>query len=279
MKKLHGDVVLVTGASSGIGKAIAENLAGRGYRVYGTTRKQIDDIKNRALSDISKKEGFLEMINLDVCIEESAKKAIEYIKAKEGKLDILINNAGFGIAGAVEDTTVEEAKSQFETNFFGVHRMIRHVMPVMRTQKRGMIINISSVGSLITIPYQSMYCASKRAVEALTEALRIEAKQFGVTAVLVEPGDTKTGFTDRRKFIAALESSVYAENCKKAVSTMENDEINGENPEAVAHVILSILKKRKPPVRKTVGFKYKVFVLLKRIIPPHFEEFIISRIY
>ncbi len=279
MKKLHGDVVLVTGASSGIGKAIGEILAGRGFRVYGTTRKPINAVKNKNLTQSSEKHGFFEIINLDVCVEESVKKVIEYIKDKEGKLDILINNAGFGIAGAVEDTTVEEAKSQFETNFFGVHRMIRHVLPVMRTQKRGLIINISSVGSLITIPYQSMYCASKRAVEALTEALRIEAKQFGVTATLVEPGDTKTGFTDSRKFAAAWESSVYADKCKKAVSTMESDEINGENPEAVAHVVLNILKKKRPPVRKVVGFKYKVFVLLKRIIPSRIEEFIISRIY
>jgi short-subunit dehydrogenase len=278
-KKLHGNVVLLTGASSGIGKVIAETLVKEGYRVYGTSRKANDAGKDKPLSESGERMGSLEMIKLDVCSEESAIRAVEYVAGKEGRIDILINNAGFGIAGSVEDTSAEEAKEQFETNFFGVHRMVRCVLPVMRKQNKGLIINVSSVGGLITIPYQSMYCASKRAVEALTESLRMECAQFGVKSVLVEPGDTKTGFTGSRIYAQAARDSVYASECKKAVETMERDEINGKRPETVADVILRILKKKRPPVRKVVGIKYKVLVFIKRLIPSCLEEFIVSKMY
>jgi short-subunit dehydrogenase len=277
--KLHGDVVLVTGASSGIGKVIAEALVKEGYRVYGTSRKANDINKDKPLSESGERDGFLEMIQLDVCSEESAKNAMEHVATKEGRIDILINNAGFGIAGSVEDTSTDEAKEQFETNFFGVHRMVRHVLPVMRKQNKGLIINVSSVAGLITIPYQSMYCASKRAVEALTESLRMECAQFGIKSLLVEPGDTKTGFTGSRIYATAARDSVYERKCKKAVETMEKDEINGDRPEIAANVILSILKKKRPPVRKVIGIKYKVLVFIKRLIPSRLEEFIVSRMY
>jgi short-subunit dehydrogenase len=175
------DVVLITGASSGIGQALAYTLMEKGYKVYGTSR----GIKNEETIKAKNGSGFIKMIPLDVCSEVSVKNAVDYILQRELAIDILVNNAGFGIAGSVEDTSPEEALSQFDTNFFGVLRMIRAVLPKMREQKNGLIINVSSVAGLISVPYQSMYSASKYAVEAMTETLRLEVKPFGIRVSMV----------------------------------------------------------------------------------------------
>ena len=177
MKFYYGKVVLITGASSGIGKVTAQHLAGLGYRVYGTSRKAENG--NRTFSD-ENSNGFIEMVNLDVCDNQSAKKAVEYVIEQEGRIDVLINNAGFGISGAIEETTEEEALAQFNTNFFGMHRMCRNVLPIMRKQKKGLIINIGSVAGQFSIPYQSMYSASKYAMESYTESLRMEVRDWGI---------------------------------------------------------------------------------------------------
>ncbi|HHW49043.1 MAG TPA: SDR family oxidoreductase [Clostridiaceae bacterium] len=278
MGNVNEDVVLVTGASSGIGKAIAERLARLGYRVYGTSRKQ------KPLDDKSLEKqygpGFFKLIQLDVCNEESVKNAVEYVLEKEGTIDVLVNNAGFGIAGSVEDTSTEEAQKQFDTNFFGVHRMLRHVLPVMRKNRKGTIINISSVAGIFSIPFQSVYSASKYALEALSEALRVEVKPFGIKVVLVEPGDTRTEFTSRRQIVtAAGENSVYKESFERSLNTMVRDEINGPEPDVVAKVVIKILRRKNPPVRVVVGASYKAMVILKRFIPARFVEYIIGKLY
>ena len=128
---------------------------------------------------------------------------------KEGRIDVLINNAGFGISGAIEETSEEEAYSQFNTNFFGMHRMCRNVLPIMRKQRKGLIINIGSVAGLFSIPFQTMYSASKYAMECYTEALRMEVRDWGIRAVIIEPGDTRTGFTDNRYYCAESENTAY----------------------------------------------------------------------
>jgi len=202
----YGHVVLITGASSGIGKAAAEYLMKNGYKVYGTSRKEQADCTYEGSSG-----GFIKMLKLDVCSEESIEKAVNCIMKEEGRINILINCAGFGIAGSVEDTSIDEAYKQFDTNFFGVLRMCRSILPIMRAQKKGLIINVSSIAGLISIPYQSMYSASKFAIEAATEALRCEVKPFGINVSLVEPGDTKTGFTCKREFTQGSKNSVYEE--------------------------------------------------------------------
>ncbi|MFL0246599.1 SDR family oxidoreductase [Candidatus Clostridium stratigraminis] len=271
----NSKVVLVTGASSGIGQAIALTLMEKGYKVYGTSRSASDE------SIIKAKEGtgFLKMISLDVCSEDSIEKAIDYILEREITIDILINNAGNGIAGSVEDTTTEEAYYQFNTNFFGVHRMCRAVLPKMREQRSGLIINISSVAGLISIPYQSMYSASKYAIEALTEALRIEVKPFGIKVSMIEPGDTKTGFTAKRLYTKASNSSAYSEKFMKAIKTMEHDEQNGPSPKLLVDAALKIIDSKNPPIRIIGGFSYKVLYLLKRLLPARFVEFVVSKIY
>ncbi|NSW90718.1 MAG: SDR family oxidoreductase [Firmicutes bacterium] len=279
MKMIYGNTVMITGASSGIGKCIALSLMKKGYRVYGTSRNPIQ--KNIVVANDSEDgKGFIEMVQLDVRSEDSIKKAVDYILRKEGKIDILINNAGFGIAGAVEDTSHEEAYEQFDTNFFGVLRMCRNVIPIMRKNKSGLIINISSVAGLISIPFQSMYSASKYALESMSEALRIELKPFGINVVLVEPGDTKTGFTANRKIVnRANESSIYKERFIKSLNTMIKDETTGPTPEAVARAIVKILNKKNPPVRVVVGIKYKIIVFCKRLVPARFVEYVVSKLY
>lgn len=280
MNSVHGKVVLVTGASSGIGKAVAERLAQDGYTVYGTSRKAPVSDKPEHGFKAGGMSGTLEMIQLDVRSEDSAKKAVEYVVEKEGTIDILINNAGVGIAGSVEDTAVEEALWQFETNFFGTHRMCRHVIPVMREKGKGLIINISSVASIFAIPYQAMYSASKRALEAMTEALRMELEPFGIKAALVLPGDTKTGFTGNRQFAeAANDRSAYRDRCRKAVEVMVRDETTGPGPKVVADAVACVITKRNPPVRVVVGFKYKAFAFLQRILPSRLVLYILSKMY
>lgn len=293
MSKYYGNVVLVTGASSGIGKSIAEFLAQRGYRVYGTSRKARaidtqpgyspdsqsgDHSGNQVAADSV--GGFLKMLQMDVCSEESVKAAVNKVLEAEGELGIVINNAGMGIAGSVEDTSPQEAFLQFDTNFFGMHRVIRQVLPSMRKHGRGLIINMSSVGAVFPIPYQSMYVASKAAIEGMSGSLRNELRPFGIKVAMVEPGDTKTGFTGSRLFVkAGGDSSAYAERSQKSIAVMERDEMNGPDPIVVAKVVGKIINRRNPPVCVAVGIQYKVLVFLKRLMPKALEAFIVSKMY
>ena len=180
-------VVLVTGASSGIGLACATHLAGRGYRVYGTSRRPG-----------AGQAGSLAMLAADVTDDGSVEQAVATVLDREGRLDIVVNNAGMGIAGPVENTSIEQAKWQLEVNFFGAFRVCRAALPAMRKQGSGYIVNIGSIGGLIAIPYQAMYSASKFALEGMSEALRMEVRPFGVRVVIIEPGDHKTGITQNR---------------------------------------------------------------------------------
>lgn len=275
MKSYYGNVVIITGASSGIGKAIAEKLVKEGFRVYGTSRRA-GDIATTAPSDSS--SGSLKLIKLDVCSNDSVDKAVKYVFEAEGRIDILINCAGYGASGAIEETSDEEAFSQFDTNFFGIHRMCKSVLPIMRSQGKGLIVNIGSVAGLIAVPYQSMYSASKYAIEAFTDALRLEVKQFGIRAVVVEPGDTKTGFTDNRYFSEGSKKSSY-KGSKSSIDKMIHDELNGPGPEQIANIVVKLTTRKNPPVRVTVGFVYKVFGMLKRLLPSRLVEFILSKMY
>ncbi|HHY82558.1 MAG TPA: SDR family oxidoreductase [Clostridiales bacterium] len=275
MKSAYGKVVLITGASSGIGEATAKFLARQGFKVYGTSRKA-DNGSITYADDITK--GFVKMVRLDVCDDQSVAEAVDYVMSQEGQIDVLINNAGFGISGAIEETSESEAYSQLNTNFFGVHRMCRKVLPIMREQKKGLIINIGSVAGQFAIPYQAMYSASKYALEAYTEALRMEVRDFGIRAAIVEPGDTRTGFTDNRYFCKEFENSVYPK-CKSSIEKMIKDEKNGAKPEDISRVILKLIGKNEPPVRVTVGFVYKAFVFLKRFFPSRFTEFVLRKMY
>lgn len=276
MSFLHGNVVLITGASSGIGLNIATELMNLGYRVYGTSRKAEGNVR----TDSPGGDGFLEMVRLDVCDDDSIQKAIQYVLDKEGRLDILINNAGIGIAGAIEDTSIEEAKIQLETNFFGVVRMCRAALPIMRQQKKGLIITTGSVGGIFSIPFQAFYSCSKFALEALVESLRIETREFGIRASLVEPGDTKTQFTANRvKTEQSNTNPAYRKHFEKALNRMIKDEENGPEPIVVTQCVLKILNKKNPPIRVIAGFNYKLMCFLKRILPARFVESVMASMY
>jgi NAD(P)-dependent dehydrogenase (short-subunit alcohol dehydrogenase family) len=248
--------VLVTGASSGIGACCAEFLYERGYRVYGASRSA------------SAPPGVIP-VALDVTDDASVSRAIDVILAAEGRLDVLVNNAGFGIAGAVEDTSVEEALAQFEVNFFGALRVCRAVLPVLRRQRAGYIVNIGSIGGLIAIPYQGLYSASKFALEGLSESLRLEVRPFGIHVVLIEPGDHLTSFTrNRRATEASGPASVYHGPFERAIARMASDEQGGPAPDGVARVVCKVINHRRPRLRYTVGpGAQRVAVWLKRMMP------------
>ena len=265
-------VVLITGASSGIGKTCAEHLHARGYRVYGTSRRAAPGPSS---------DGF-QLIAMDVTSEDSVAQAIQVILSREGRLDVVFNNAGDGIAGSVEDTSIEEARQQLDTNFFGVLRVCRAALPVMRKQGAGLILNVSSLGGLVGLPFQGLYSASKFAVEGMTDALRMEVRPFGVRVALIEPGDFRTGFTaQRRKVLAAQGSNAYTTRFDKALATMERDESGGADPIAIAHLLERLINTRSPrPRYKVGGFFQKLSVgLLRKILPQKLFEYLLMSSY
>ncbi len=248
-------VVFITGASAGIGQSTALHLQKQGYRVFGASRSgRADGVKN--------------MLTMDVNSDEAVQTALHAVMQQAGRIDVLVNCAGFGIAGAIEDTSMEEAKAQFDTNFFGTARVCRQVLPFMRQQQEGLIINVSSLGGLAAIPFQGYYSASKFAIEGFSEALRMEVKPFGIHVAMVEPGDFATGFTDSRRLAAAAPGSPYAERFRTALSVMERDERGGPDPVAVAACIAGIIRRSAPGLRHPVGLRGQTLgVALKRVLP------------
>ena len=218
---------------------------------------------------------------MDVNSDESVASAIEQIVRAEGRIDVVVNSAGFGIGGAVEDTSIEEAKALFETNFFGMLRVCRTVLPVMRKSQRGTIVNISSLGGRIGLPYQGLYSASKFAVEGMTEALRMEVRQFGIRVIMIEPGDFRTEFTANRLYVAgSKENSAYNESFERAINVFANDEHGGSSPEQIATLLVKVLAKRSPKVRYSVGgMSQRGAAVLKQIVPNRFFEWALMKYY
>jgi NAD(P)-dependent dehydrogenase (short-subunit alcohol dehydrogenase family) len=209
------------------------------------------------------------MIPMDVRETASVNEGVKYIVDREGRIDVVVNNAGVAVAGAVEDMTVDDVKSQFETNFFGAVRVCQAVIPHMRTQQSGYIVNISSIGGVMGIPFQSAYSASKFALEGFSEAFRIEVKPFGIHVVLIEPGDFKTGFTKNRiKPARSVKDSAYAKQYDTALKLMENEEKNGQPPEKLAQLLEKIIAHPSPKVRYTIGkLEQRLSTIYKRWVP------------
>lgn len=267
-------VVLVTGASSGIGKCCAEYLAQQGCRVYGTSRNtDSTDSEQR-----SSNANLFQMIQMDVTDELSVKKGVDFIIARESRIDVLVNNAGIAIIGSLEDTTIAEAKSQLETNFFGALRVCRAVLPAMRRQGTGYIVSVSSIGGLIGLPFQSAYSASKFALEGAMEALRIEVRPLGIRVVLIEPGDFQTEITaHRQKAEQSIENTAYYGRFQKVMRIVESGERNASTPEPIARLINKIIQMNSPRLRFTVGaFSQRLAVPLKKILPSRLFESLIS---
>jgi NAD(P)-dependent dehydrogenase (short-subunit alcohol dehydrogenase family) len=261
-------VVLVTGASSGIGEACASLLAARGFTVYAASRRAPESTG-------------VHVLRMDVCDDASVRQSVAAILDREGRLDAVVNNAGIGVAGAIEDTSTGEAVAQFDVNFFGVLRVCREVLPIMRKQRGGHIVNIGSIGGLIAIPFQGLYSASKFAVEGFTEALRMEVRPFGIRAVIIEPGDHRTQFTERRRrTLKSTEASAYSPACEHAIARMARDEQNGSAPERVARLVHQVLNTRDPRLRYTVGpAPQRAVVWLKRLMPHAVIEKLMSSYY
>lgn len=258
-------VCVLTGGSGGIGKATARLLVQNGFTVYELSRTGADA------------DG-IRHITADVTEPEQVKAAVAQVIAEEGQLDLLVNNAGFGISGAIEFTDPKDAFAQLNVNFFGTLHCTQAVLPQMRAQKSGHIVNISSVAAPIAIPFQAFYSATKAATNSLTLALRNEVKPFGVKACAILPGDVKTGFTAARKKSCAG-ADVYGEAVDRAVAVMERDEENGMPPEPVAKAVLRAANAKHPKAYYTVGLQYQVFVLLAKILPATWTNALVGMIY
>jgi short-subunit dehydrogenase len=253
-------VVLITGASSGVGKITASLLAGSGYRVFGTSRQPGKDASSE-----------YEMLPLDVRSDESVNSCIRSLLERTGRLDVLINNAGYELAGALEETSVEEAKAQFETNFFGVVRMVKAVLPIMRSQRSGQIITVGSLAGLVAVPFHGFYSASKYALEGYGEALRHEAKGFNISISIVEPGFMRTNLASSARSSAEVISE-YSPMRERAQKVFKESVQAGDDPRIVARVILSIIESRSPRLRYRIGKEAKRLPRIKAVVPQNAFE-------
>lgn len=267
-------VVLITGASSGIGYQTAELLAQKGYKVYGAARR------TEKLSEL--KEFEVETVYLDITKEESLKAVVDHVMDKEKRIDILINNAGYGSLGAVEDVTVAEAKNQFEVNLFGLARLTQLVLPHMRAQKRGQIINMSSMGGRLTTYFGTWYHATKYALEAFSDALRMEVKSFGIDVTLIEPGVIKTdwGIIAADHLAESAKGGSYEQIASQKAQGIKKQYTSnwGSSPSTVAKTILKSVNRRKPKARYLVGFGARELVFFKTLLPTRLFDIIIKNV-
>ncbi|MGB3776500.1 MAG: SDR family oxidoreductase [Leeuwenhoekiella sp.] len=255
-------VVLITGASSGIGKAIAEYLADRDYTVYGTSRNP----KEKELNGVH-------FLPLDVTQSDSIKNAVTLVLQRENQIDFLINNAGKGIGGPLEEIPESELKSIFETNYFGPINLIKEVLPVMREKRNGMIINVTSIAGFMGLPYRSAYSATKGALGLTTEALRMELKEFNIRLTNVAPGDFATNIAAGRYHVPLKQQSPYAVNYGKSLKTMNEHVSDGAPPNLVAEAVYLIMQQPNPKVHYKVGaYMQRISVLLKGILPSRLYE-------
>jgi NAD(P)-dependent dehydrogenase (short-subunit alcohol dehydrogenase family) len=267
MKK-SSQVVLVTGTSSGFGRAIAAALARDGHRVFASTRGSDASVPGTS------------HVTLDVTDAASVADCVDAVMSA-GRIDVLINNAGLGIAGAIEDTSDQEARAQFDANFFGMHRMCRAVLPQMRKQGGGLIINMSSLAGQIAIPFQGFYSASKFAIEGYTEALRMELRCFGVRVSMIEPGDFATAFTvNRRMTRASNPSSPYFRACQSAIERMARDEQANRDLSPVIDAVRAILRSEQPALRyPRANWVQRTFASVRPYLPQALNEYLIRSTY
>lgn len=256
-------VVLITGGSSGIGKSIGTFLTEKGFTVYGTTRNP----KNYPNFDA------FDLVQLDVKDVESIQKAVSEVIAKEGRLDVLINNAGVGITGPIEETPHEEILNVFDTNFHGPIHVMKAVLPQMRKQGSGLIINVTSIAGYMGLPYRGFYSATKGALGLITEALRMEVKEFGVKVTNVAPGDFVTNIAAGRYHAPVLDGSAYEDKYAQTLDAINNDVDTGGNPIQVAEKVFAIIQQNNPKVHNPVGaFMQKFSLKLKSLLPDKVYE-------
>ena len=255
-------VVLITGGSSGIGKSIGEFLHHKGFVVYGTSRNP-----ERVLNSV------FPLVALDVRDANSIRLAIAKIIATTARLDIVINNAGVGITGPLEEIPMEEMKNNFDTNFFGPIEVMKAALPQMRIQKSGLIINVTSIAGYMGLPYRGIYSASKGALELITEALRMEVKSFGIHITNVAPGDFATNIASGRYHAPVIKGSAYEASYGESLRTMDEHVDGGSNPNEMAEAVYKIIQTPNPNIHYKVGaFMQKLSIVLKRILPDKVYE-------
>ena len=272
-------VALVTGCSSGIGLETALALARDGFYTFATMR---DLTKTEKIEEAIKKENLnVEILELDVDNEESASTAIEAILGKKQRIDVLVNNAGYGMWGTVEDLSVDEFKEQFETNFFSIIRLIHKIAPIMRKQGSGDIVNISSVAGRIGFPVSPAYISSKFALEGLSESLRFELMPFGVNVIIIEPGVIKTNFFNSMKLAKkSNQDSEYKEITEKVISGVKMMAEMGTHPKEVADAVVKALKEENPHPRYVVGNDAMMFLEAKKMkTDMEFENYLKKELY
>lgn len=261
-------VILITGITSGFGRAMASQLCTDGHKVYGTYRRDSEQIP-----------GVI-YLKADVRDKESLRMAVDTVIEKEGCIDTVISNAGMGIGGPLEFTSIDDAQRQMDVNFMGMVRLLNQVVPVMRRQRHGHIICISSIGGLMGLPYQGMYSASKFAIEGYCEALRLEVRQFGINVTVINPGDFFTGFTAARSKNLPQEAATAYPDYTASMASIESDERSGLQPDYLARHISRIVTKRHPRNRYIIAtLIQKLSVFLKAILPAKWFDCILGSYY
>ena len=262
-------VVLITGGSSGLGKAIGEYLHHKGFVVYGTSRNP-EKITN----------AIFPLLALDVRNTESIRHAVAEVIRISGRIDVVINNAGVGILGPVEEIPTEEIRNNFETNLYGPIEVMKAVLPQMRTQKSGLIINITSIAGYMGLPYRGIYSASKGALEILTESIRMEVKPFGIEITNVAPGEFATNIAAHRYYAPVNKDSAYAAIYGKTISLINEQVDAGDHPEKLAAAVYAIINTEKPNVHYKVGpFMSRFSIVLNRILPDKVYEKMLMKHY
>lgn len=261
-------VILITGISSGFGKAMAEALSAEGHKVYGTHRHAREFIPG------------VEYIKADATDKVQVEAAVRRVTDAEGRIDVFINNAGMGIGGPLEFSSLEDARTQMDVNWMGMVRFLHHIVPLMRRQHGGKIICISSIGGLMGLPYQGLYSASKFAIEGYCEALRLELQDFGIKVVVIEPGDFSTNFTATRKCVDTPEARQAYPSFDRSMRSIEKDERNGMKPEALARKICRIAAAKNPRYTYIIASPLqKLAVLAKTLLPPRLFARVLSLYY
>ncbi|MDA3932652.1 MAG: SDR family oxidoreductase [Tenericutes bacterium] len=260
-------IVLVSGASSGIGLETARHLSSKGYQVIGISRSY------------PKVEYNFDYFLCDITDEKKVIKTMHLIEEKYEHIDVLINSAGMGISGAIENTPLEEVEQIYNVNVFGHILVTKTLLPLLRKSKKAKIINISSVASEISLPFQAFYSMSKASIDAFTKALSMELKPFKIKVCAVLPGDIKTGFTKNRLQPYQVENDLYTERTKHSLNRMAKDEQNGMDPIRIAKKIERLIKRNRIPLRTTVGFSYKAIRVLNKFLPEKIVQFFVRKLY
>ncbi|KRT61326.1 MAG: short-chain dehydrogenase/reductase SDR [Thaumarchaeota archaeon CSP1-1] len=271
-------VALVTGSSSGIGFETALALARENYFTYASMR---NTSKAGKIQEIAKKENLnLKVIELDVDKEDSIKSAVKKIQEQKGRIDVLVNNAGYGLFGCIEDITMDELKAQFQTNFFGIVSLIQEIAPIMRKQGSGIIVNISSVAGRIGFPGTPAYISSKFALEGLSECMRYELSPFGIKTIIIEPGVIQTNFFSSMKVADGKPGSPYKEITEKVMNGVKMMAEMGTPPVEVAKTIMKAIKTAEPLPRYVVGSDASMFLEAKKMKTDiEFENYIKKELF